>query len=391
MPITLSISKITLPSGNTYEIKDAVARQMIAGGMKFIVAWDGESAPVVTKIPAGVKVKYEGQTYTGTLSVDSAELFAFYLVYSSTQESENDVYDEYVVATIDDSTKVWEKLGDTRLNLDDLGALAYKDDVILSKGDGANVLGANATLAAQSSEVTFDSNAGSNFVTGYNNDAVAPTFQEGAFTPASLAAGFVTPGTAPSFTEGEFNAGSLPSFTEGAFDAGALPSFSEGAFDAGSLPSLGASTKSEFAVEGMVAAMGTGNDAETLIFSAANKSNAVTEQGTFSAGSLPSKAADTFSAGSLPTKAADTFSAGSLPSKGADTFAAGAPTVVDVTKFDGGSKAADTFTAGSAATLATAKALTHSDTGTAAAQVVSVDNADSKKVALYNDLSVSAE
>lgn len=26
------ISKITLPSGNTYDIKDAVARQAIAGG-----------------------------------------------------------------------------------------------------------------------------------------------------------------------------------------------------------------------------------------------------------------------------------------------------------------------------------------------------------------------
>lgn len=32
------ISKITLPSGNTYDIKDAVARQMISGGVSFIVA-----------------------------------------------------------------------------------------------------------------------------------------------------------------------------------------------------------------------------------------------------------------------------------------------------------------------------------------------------------------
>ena len=29
------ISKITLPSGHTYEIKDAVARQMISGGVSF--------------------------------------------------------------------------------------------------------------------------------------------------------------------------------------------------------------------------------------------------------------------------------------------------------------------------------------------------------------------
>lgn len=32
------ISKITLPSGNTYDLKDAVARQMISGGVSFIVA-----------------------------------------------------------------------------------------------------------------------------------------------------------------------------------------------------------------------------------------------------------------------------------------------------------------------------------------------------------------
>lgn len=32
------ISKITLPSGNTYDIKDAVARELIAGGISFSVA-----------------------------------------------------------------------------------------------------------------------------------------------------------------------------------------------------------------------------------------------------------------------------------------------------------------------------------------------------------------
>lgn len=35
------ISKIKMPSGNTYDIKDAVARQAIAGGVSFIVAWNG--------------------------------------------------------------------------------------------------------------------------------------------------------------------------------------------------------------------------------------------------------------------------------------------------------------------------------------------------------------
>ena len=51
------ISKITLPSGNTYDIKDATARQMISGGVSFIVAWDG-GVPTVANIPAGVVVVY---------------------------------------------------------------------------------------------------------------------------------------------------------------------------------------------------------------------------------------------------------------------------------------------------------------------------------------------
>ena len=32
------ISKRTLPSGDTYDIKDATAREMISGGVSFIVA-----------------------------------------------------------------------------------------------------------------------------------------------------------------------------------------------------------------------------------------------------------------------------------------------------------------------------------------------------------------
>ena len=77
-------------------------------------------------------------------------------------------------------------------------------------------------------------------------------------------------------------------------------------------------------------------------------------------------------------------------SKAADTFNAGTMTTVDTSKFSGGSKAADTFNAGSAATLAKAKALTASVTGTAAAQTITVGTNDKVKVAVYNDLSVSA-
>ena len=55
------ISKIKLPSGNEYEIKDAVARQMISGGVSFNIVWtaaeySSSTAPTTAKlatIPAG--------------------------------------------------------------------------------------------------------------------------------------------------------------------------------------------------------------------------------------------------------------------------------------------------------------------------------------------------
>lgn len=146
------ISKITLPSGNTYDIKDAVAREMISGGVSFVIAWDGTSTPDVTKIPAGVVVKYNGTTYTGTLDPDdeSVQAGAFYLVRSSTSTSGSptDVYDEYVpVGTT--GSKSWEKIGDTQIDLTDVVT-----GVTLSKQTDS-VLGDSTTFTNSTSSVTF--------------------------------------------------------------------------------------------------------------------------------------------------------------------------------------------------------------------------------------------
>ena len=118
------IDRITLPSGNTYYIADREIRdvvdtlsQAIAGGVSFVIAWDGTSAPVVANIPAGVVVTYEGTDYTGTLSTSSAQAGAFYLVKSATQAGGTlDKYDEYVPVGAEGS-KVWEKIGDTQIDL----------------------------------------------------------------------------------------------------------------------------------------------------------------------------------------------------------------------------------------------------------------------------------
>lgn len=197
----------------------------------------------------------------------------------------------------------WQEFGSTG----SLKALAFKD----SATGSVTASGSNAA-----SSVSFSGTTDGDFVTGFETDPVLPSFTEGTFSAGSL----------PSFTEGTFTQGTLPSFSEGTFSQGTLPSFTEGTFTQGTLPSM--------------------------TYDSAN------EKLTFSAGTLPTKAADSFSAGTLPSKEADTWSAGTLPTKAADTFSAGTLP----------SKDADTFSAGTAPTLATDKAITDLGTAEAAAQ-----------------------
>lgn len=141
------ISRITLPSGNTYDLKDATAREMIAGGVSFIVAWNGSSTPTVANIPKGVVVTYNGTNYTGTLEASAAVSGAFYLVKSNTSVGTLDVYDEYVVADVG-GTKQWEKLGDTQVDLSDVVT-----GVTLNKQTDV-ALGEATTFALSSGTVT---------------------------------------------------------------------------------------------------------------------------------------------------------------------------------------------------------------------------------------------
>ncbi len=151
------ISKITLPSNNTYDIKDATARSTIASevtrleglignitSIKFVVAWDGSSAPVVANIPAGVTVTYNGTTYTGTKAASSADAGTFYLVHSGS--TAKNTFDEYVIVG---STPAWEKIGTTDVDLS-----GYVTDVSLSKQTDV-VLGEATTFTNSSSSVSF--------------------------------------------------------------------------------------------------------------------------------------------------------------------------------------------------------------------------------------------
>lgn len=133
------------------------------------------------------------------------------------------------------------------------------------------------------------------FATGLIGGSKA-SFTEGAFTPAAIQDGFYTAGRAATWTGADYTA-----------------------------PTMGEATKAKFASEGIVASLDA-EDAECLVFTTAGTADAVTAQGAFNAGNV-----------------------------NFGTFNGGSATVIDTTKFSGGSKAADTFVANELQSATTGK------------------------------------
>lgn len=131
------------------------------------------------------------------------------------------------------------------------------------------------------------------FATGLTGGKVA-SFNEGAFTPAAIQDGFYTAGVAATWTGKDYVA-----------------------------PTMGEATKAAFASEGVTAAIDA-EDAECLTFTTAATAQAVTAQGAFNAGKVDF-----------------------------GTFNGGSATIIDTTKFSGGSKAKDTFVANELQSVAT--------------------------------------
>lgn len=135
-----------------YEVADSVARAAIDTSGNNILAWRGDAEPVVSVIPAGVTVTYNGTEYTGTLQPDDASVQrkSRYLVYRGVNEDGDNMYQEYFVVQdpLDDTNVWWEPYGFQSVNLQDLGQLAFEDAVILEKGAGDHVLGEDTQFAA---------------------------------------------------------------------------------------------------------------------------------------------------------------------------------------------------------------------------------------------------
>lgn len=167
---------------------------------------------------------------------------------------------------------------------------ALKSAAFGASEDGVQIEG---TVSAPAISLTA---ADKTFATGLTGGSKA-SFTEGAFTPAAIQDGFYTAGRAATWTGADYTA-----------------------------PTMGEASKAKFASEGIVADVGSGDDAETLIFSAAGTADAVTAQGAFDAGNV-----------------------------NFGTFNGGSATVIDTTKFSGGSKAADTFVANELQSATTGK------------------------------------
>lgn len=162
------ISQIRLPSDNTtYFFKDLGARDLIAELQSGALTFHKSTSAADT--PYGITWSDGSTVITGTLTAANATKSWIYLVPSQ-QTSTDDIKSEYIVTndgTEQSPNYVWEKLGDTDINIDSLGDLAYHDNVVLDKGAGDNVLGESTTFTNSSSEVSFTGGNTDSFVKSY--------------------------------------------------------------------------------------------------------------------------------------------------------------------------------------------------------------------------------
>ena len=359
------ISKIQLPSGNTYDIKDAYARQLIAGGTVFSIAWDGSSTPTVANIPYGITVTYNETDYTGTKTASSSDVGTFFLVKSGTAPNK---YDEFVViragagTTLDPYTYSWEQLGSDEVDLSGLGSLAYKDSVTLSTGDGDVVLGESTTFTAASSSVTF---SGGSTDKCLGSDATFTT----SVTPTTTNIKATASGTAVGASGTDTFVKSYPGATSKLVTT-TVPN----------VTSAGSASTWAFA-------LGTGDDSETLIISGANGSAPTLGTAkTVATGSLDSNGGG----GSVMTGLGTATTASAVTGVSVTSQ----PTVALSTGATAGTGVISVATGiTSASTSVNSKdevtAITSIGTGTAAAQSITVGTNDKVTVAKKSDLSVT--
>ena len=429
------ISQITLPNGTTYYIKDAEARQwineLVAGGLTFKVAWNGEVPTTEAEktamralIPEGVVVKYgsgSSDTMVGTLA-PSADTKPYIYLVKMTNNATRDAFEEYVTIQTgtNPDTYAWEKLGDTEINFSNLGELAWKDSVTLNKGNGDIVLGEDTTFTNSTSSVTFTNDAHDTFVKSYpgTSSKLETTTIKGVGADVSFTA--VNANTSVTATNTVFGTDTTASkietesktatntifgtaTTASKATAGTAVSLAKPAGSATNVSYIGNNNTASILETATVAA-----NSETLVLGSVsvtqgsvtgiNGSQSITPY-TFADVTVPVVSSNAqVTVGSVKTNTDVTVpvvtsntevtatNTTTVP-KTAATSAANATTVAT-----GSLKANDTVGATimtGLGTAVTASAVTDIGTGTAAAQSITVGTNDRVKVAVYDDLSVT--
>lgn len=152
------VEVIKSDDGNDYGIYDYEARraiESIVGGLTFVKSTNAATTP------QGVVWDNAGTAVTGTLIASANTADKIYLVPATTT-SGKDVFAEYITV-LDGGTYSWEKLGDTEIDFDSLGDLAWKDTVTLNKQSGKPITAASiptgTTWTQTPTKVTLDSDA----------------------------------------------------------------------------------------------------------------------------------------------------------------------------------------------------------------------------------------
>ena len=143
------ISKITLPSGTSYDIKDATARSAIAN----IHTFDYIVCTQASDTPYGVTWDSGGTTITGTLVASDTTMYKIYLVPQD--NATGDYFDEYITVNPSGTTYQWEKFGSTQIDIDNLGDLAYKDTASASYTPAGSVSAPTFAGSATTSTGTY--------------------------------------------------------------------------------------------------------------------------------------------------------------------------------------------------------------------------------------------
>ena len=361
-----------------YDIKDQVARDSIAsltGGIEKLgtasskdfaeaVTADGAGLPTSKAVADYVKenldkinqFEYEIVADKASLPTPSANtMYKIYLVPLAGAAA-GDAYEEFITIKNGDEYSM-EKLGDTNIDLSgyvptsrtiaglalsgnitadalktalsltdadlNLGALAHKDSASATLTDYAT----GVASVKYTPEVTVTAAEAANTAT-----AISST---GKFTPAGSISTTYTPSGTAKFVKDNEN-GLAVSGTVGAptvsvslamdtvlgsvKTAGTLPTKAADTWDAGSCTA----DEGSFATEGVTATMGSGDDAETLVFSVAGTAKALNKlnytapsytEGVFKKGALPTFNEATVAVGvesataSVPTFTGDKFAA----------------------------------------------------------------------------------